>query len=52
MNNTKIDIYKKALQEVFEKFNAAKALVRERIESYVAKKNISKRGNLFVYERL
>ena len=38
MNNTKIDIYKKALQEVFEKFNAAKALVRERIESYVAKK--------------
>ena len=32
MNNTKINIYKKVLQKVGEKFNDSEAFVRERIE--------------------
>ena len=38
MNNTKINIYKKVVQELCEKFNDAEAFVRERLKSYVAKK--------------
>ena len=53
MNSTKINIYKKVLQEVCEKFNGAEAFVRERIEELCSeKKIISERGNLFVCERL
>ena len=50
MNNAKIDIYKKALQEVFEKL--LKLLLEKELKAMQRKKNISKRGNLFVYERL
>ena len=38
MNNTKINIYKKVLQEVCEKFSGAEAFVRERIEELCNKK--------------
>ena len=41
MNNKKINIYKKVLQEVYEKFNNAEAFVRERIEEPCSKKNLS-----------
>ena len=47
MNNTKIIIYKKVLQEVCEKFNNVEAFVKERIEElHNEKKMISRRGNL------
>ena len=50
MNNTKINIYKKVLQEVCEKFNDAEAFVRERIEELCNKKKIStEEVNLLVY---
>ena len=53
MNNIKINIYKKVLQEVCEKFDDVKAFVRERIEELCNQKKIfSGRGNLFVYEQL
>ena len=40
MNNTKINIYKKVLQEVCEKFDA-EAFVRERIEELCNEKKLS-----------
>ena len=47
MNNTKINIYKKVLREVCEKFNDVEAFVKERIEELCnEKKIISRRGNL------
>ena len=39
MNNTKIKIYKKVLQEVREKFNVAEDFVRERTEDLCNEKN-------------
>ena len=41
MNNTKINIYKKFLQEVCEKVNDAEAFVRERIEELFSEKKLS-----------
>ena len=41
MNNTKIHIYKKVLQEVCEKFNDLEAFVRERIEELYSEKKLS-----------
>ena len=41
MNNTKINIYKKVLQDVSEKFNDAEAFVRERIELLCSEKKLS-----------
>ena len=41
MNNTKIHIYKKVLQEVCEKFNDVEAFVRERIEELYSEKKLS-----------
>ena len=41
MNNTKINIYKKVLQEVCEKFIGAEAFVRERIEELCNAKKLS-----------
>ena len=32
INNTKINVYKKALQELCEKFNGTEAYIKERIE--------------------
>ena len=40
MNNTKININKKVLQEVCEKFNDAEAFVRERIEELCNEKKL------------
>ena len=41
MTNTKINIYKKVLQKVFEKFNDAEAFVKERIEELCNEKKLS-----------
>ena len=41
MNNTKINIYKKVLQKVFEKFNDDEAFVKERIEELCSEKKLS-----------
>ena len=41
MNNTKIIIYKKVLQEVCEKFNDVEAFVKERIEELCNEKKLS-----------
>ena len=41
MNNTKIIIYKKVLQEVCEKLNDIEAFVKERIEELCNEKKLS-----------
>ena len=41
MNNTKINIYKKVLQEVCEKFNDAESFLREIIEELCSEKKLS-----------
>ena len=41
MNNTKINIYKKVLQEVCEKFYDTEAFVKERIEELCNEKKLS-----------
>ena len=41
MNNTKINIYKKVLQEVCEKFNDTEAFAKERIEELCNEKKLS-----------
>ena len=41
MNNTKIIIYKKVLQEVCEKFNDVETFVKERIEELCNEKKLS-----------
>ena len=41
MNNTKINIYKKVLQEVCEKFNDTEAFDKERIEELCNEKKLS-----------
>ena len=41
MNNTKINIYKKVLQEVCEKFNDAESFLREIIEELCNEKKLS-----------
>ena len=49
--NTKLNVYKIVLQEVCEEFNGAEEYIKKRIEELCnEKKNISRRGNLFVYE--
>ena len=41
MNNAKVNICKKVLEEVCQKFNDAKAFVRERTEELCNKKTLS-----------
>ena len=41
MNNTKINIFKKVLQDVCEKFNDAEVFIRERIEELCNEKKVS-----------
>ena len=41
MNNPKMIIYKKVLQEVCEKFNDVEAFVKERIEELCNEKKLS-----------
>ena len=51
MANTKLNVYKIVLQKICEKFNGAEEYIKKRIEELCnEKKNISRRGNLFVYE--
>ena len=51
MANTKLNVYKIALQEVCEKFSGAEEYIKKRIEELCdEKKIISRRGKLFVYE--
>ena len=51
MANTKLNVYKTVLQKVCEKFSEAEEYIKKRNEELCKKKrNISRRGNLFVYE--
>ena len=49
MNSTKINIYKKVLQEVCEKFNGAEAFVRERIEELCSEKKSSAKEVTYLF---
>ena len=41
MSNTKLNVYKKVLQEVCEKFNGAEQCIKERIEELCSKSKLS-----------
>ena len=41
MNKTKINVYKKVLQELCEKFNGAEAYIKERIEELCSENKLS-----------
>ena len=41
MNSTKINVYKKVLQELREKFNGAEAYIKERIEELCSESKLS-----------
>ena len=41
MNNTKLNVYKKVLQEVWEKFNGAEDFIKERIEELCSNGKLS-----------
>ena len=41
MNNVKINVYKKVLQELCEKFNGAEAYTKERIQELCSKNKLS-----------
>ena len=41
MNNTKLNVYKKVLQEVCEKFNGAEIFIKERIEKLCCEGKLS-----------
>ena len=41
MSNTKLNVYKKVLQEVCEKFNGAEEYIKERIEVLCSKSKLS-----------
>ena len=40
-NNTKLNVYRKVLQEVCEKFNGAEKYIKERIEEPCSKSKLS-----------
>ena len=42
MSNTKLNLYKRVLQEVCEKFNGAKQYIKERIEALCSQSKFSK----------
>ena len=39
ISNTKLNVYKKVLQEVCEKFNGVKECIKEELKCFVAKAN-------------
>ena len=41
MNNTKLNVYRKLLQEVSEKFSSAEVYIRERIEQLCRESKLS-----------
>ena len=41
MNNTKLNVYKKVLHEVCEKFNGAEQYIEERIEELCSESKLS-----------
>ena len=41
MNNTKINVYKKVLLKLCEKFNGAEAYIKERIEELCSENKLS-----------
>ena len=41
MNNAKLNVYKKVLQEVWEKFNGAEDFIKERIEELCSNGKLS-----------
>ena len=41
MNNAKLSVYKKVLQEVFEKFDGAEDFIKDKIEEICSNKKLS-----------
>ena len=41
LNNTKVNVYKKVLQELCEKFNGAEAYIKERIDELCSENKLS-----------
>ena len=53
MDNAKVNVYKKVLQEVCEKLMVLKSLLKIKLKRFLSWwKIISGRGNLFLFERL
>ena len=49
MNNVKISVYKKVLQELYEKFNGAEAYIKERIEEFCSENKLSVEEITFLF---
>ena len=49
MNNTKINVYKKVLQELCEKFNGAEAYIKERIEGLFSEDKFSVEETTYLF---
>ena len=53
MNSAKLDVYKKILQEVCEKFHGAEEFIKDKIEEICCNEKLSvEELTYFVYERL
>ena len=49
MNNTKINLYKKVLQELCEKFNGAEGCIKERIEELCSENKLSVEEVIYLF---
>ena len=53
MNSAKLNVYRKVLQEIWEKFDGAEEFIRDRIQEICCNKNLSAEEiTYFAYERL
>ena len=53
MNSAKLNVYRKVLQEIWEKFDGAEQFIRDRIQKICCNKKLSaEEVTYFAYERL
>ena len=53
MNSAKLNVYRKVLQEIWEKFDGAEEFIRDRIQEICCNKKLSAEEiTYFAYERL
>ena len=53
MNSAKLNVYRKVLQEIWEKFDGAEEFIRDRIQEICCNKKLSaEEVTYFAYERL
>ena len=53
MNSAKLNVYRKVLQEIWEKFDGAEGFIRDRIQQICCNKKLSaEEVTYFAYERL